>query len=99
MDASALAVLACSRFVRQIPSRGDVVAVAINLDAFLDKAYENVSLAEVLSAPVSALAGVTDADAELLKKAFNINTVGDLGKNKYFRAAQLLAELAEDGAK
>jgi hypothetical protein len=75
------------------------VAVAINLDAFLDKAYENGSLADVLAAPVSALAGVSDGDAELLQKAFNIKTVGDLGKNKYFRAAQLLAELAEDGAK
>ncbi len=73
--------------------------VAVNLDAFLDKAYENVSLAEVLAAPVSALAGVSDGDAELLKSAFNIKTVGDLGKNKYFRAAQLLAELADDGAK
>ncbi len=75
------------------------MAVAVNLDAFLDKAYENSSLAEVLGAPVSALAGVTDADADLLKQAFNIKTVGDLGKNKYFRAAQLLSELAEDGAK
>jgi hypothetical protein len=75
------------------------VAVSVNLDAFLDKAYENSSLADVLAAPVSALAGVSDGDAELLQKAFNIKTVGDLGKNKYFRAAQLLAELAEDGAK
>ena len=73
--------------------------IAVNLDTVLDKAYENTSLAEVLSAPVSALAGVSDGDAELLKSAFNIKTVGDLGKNKYFRAAQLLAELAEDGAK
>jgi hypothetical protein len=48
---------------------------------------------------VSALAGVTEADAELLKKAFNVTSIGDLGKNKYFRAAQLLTELAEDGAK
>ena len=37
------------------------MAVAVNLDAFLDKAYESASLAEVLAAPVSALAGVTDA--------------------------------------
>jgi hypothetical protein len=73
--------------------------VPVNLDAVLDKAYENVPLAEVLAAPVSALAGVSDGDAELLKQAFNIKTVGDLGKNKYFRAAQLLAQLAEDGAK
>ena len=75
------------------------MAVAINLDALLDKTYENGSLAEVLAAPVSALAGVSEADAELLKNAFNIKTVGDLGKNKYFRAAQLLSELAEGGAK
>jgi hypothetical protein len=74
------------------------VAVAVNLDTFLDKAYESSTLAQILAAPVSALAGVSDSDAELLKNAFNITTVGDLGKNKYFRAAQLLTELAEDGA-
>jgi hypothetical protein len=73
--------------------------IAANLDSVLDKAYENSSLAEVLAAPVSALAGVSEGDADLLKSAFNIKTVGDLGKNKYFRAAQLLAQLAEDGAK
>jgi hypothetical protein len=75
------------------------MAVSVNLDAFLDKAFETSTLAEILAAPVSALAGVSDSDADLLKQAFNIKTVGDLGKNKYFRAAQLLAELAEDGAK
>ena len=75
------------------------MAVSVDLDAVLDKAYETSTLADILAAPVSALAGVSDADADLLKKAFNIRTVGDLGKNKYFRAAQLLAELAEDGAK
>ena len=57
------------------------------------------SLAEILQAPVSALQGVSQGDADLLKQAFNIKTVGDLGKNKYFRAAQLLAQLAEAGAK
>jgi hypothetical protein len=48
---------------------------------------------------VSALAGVSDGDVELLKSAFNIKTMGDLGKNKHFRATQLLTELAEDGAR
>jgi hypothetical protein len=41
----------------------------------------------------------SEGDADLLKQAFNIKTVGDLGKNKFFRAAQLLAQLAEAGAK
>ncbi len=75
------------------------MAVEANLNAFLDKAYEDKPLAEVLKAPVSALAGVSDGDAQLLKDAFNIKTVGDLGKNKYFRAAQLLTQLSEAGAK
>jgi len=33
---------------------------------------------------VGALAGVSDGDAAALKQAFNVKTVGDLGRNKYF---------------
>ena len=44
----------------------------------------------MLKAPVSALQGVSEDGADL-KQAFNIKTVGELGKNKYRRAAQLLA--------
>lgn len=75
------------------------MAVEANLDALLDKAWENKTLAEVLKAPVDALAGVSEADAKLLKEAFNIKTVQDLGKNKFFRGALLLTQLAEAGAK
>ena len=66
-----------------------------NLDKLLDKAYEGKNLGEVVAAPVAALAGVTDQDAQLLEKAFNIKTVGDLGRNKYFRAAAALVDLAD----
>ena len=69
------------------------MAVSADLSKYLDKAYEDKTLQEVLSAPVSALAGVSDADAEHLKAAFNIKTVGDLGKNKYFVAAQAMLAL------
>ena len=75
------------------------MAVEADLDAFLGKEWESKSLAGVLKAPVSALQGVSEGDADLLKQAFNIKTVGDLGKNKFFRAAQLLSQLAEAGAK
>lgn len=67
--------------------------ISANLDKILDKAYESSSLAEILAAPVSALAGVSEADAGLLSKAFGIKTVDDLGKNKYFVAAKALADL------
>lgn len=69
------------------------MAVSADLSKYLDKAYEDSSLEEILKAPVSALAGVTDEDAEHLKAAFNIKTVGDLGKNKYFTAAQAMLAL------
>jgi hypothetical protein len=75
------------------------MAVELNLDSLLDKDYESKSLAELLKAPVSALAGVSDGDAQHLKDAFNIKTVSDLGKNKFFRAAMLITELSETGAK
>jgi hypothetical protein len=63
------------------------MAVEVNLDALLVKEWENKTLSEILDAPLAALAGVSDGDADLLKQAFNIKTVGDLGRNKYFRAA------------
>ena len=62
--------------------------------AVLDEAFESSSPAELVNAPVSALAGVSDGDAELLQKAFNIKTVGDLAGNKYFLAATAIANIA-----
>ncbi|WP_131744972.1 hypothetical protein [Frankia sp. Cppng1_Ct_nod] len=73
--------------------------ISANLDTQLDKSWENKSLSEVLGAPVSALAGVTDEDGKLLNQAFNIKTVSDLGKNKYFRAAYALTMLSDTGGK
>jgi hypothetical protein len=69
------------------------MAVAVTLDKALDKAYENKSLEEILDAPVAALAGVSDGDAEKLAAAFGIKTVRDLGSSKYFAVAQALVAL------
>jgi hypothetical protein len=70
------------------------MAVSVVLDKALDKAYESKSLAEILDAPVSALAGVSDGDAEKLDAAFGIKTVRDLGSNKYFAVAGALVALS-----
>ena len=69
------------------------MAVAVGLDKALDKAYESKSLSELLDAPVAALAGVSDGDAEHLAAAFGIKTVRDLGTNKYFKLASALVAL------
>lgn len=63
--------------------------------AKVDKAYEATPLEELADAPVAALQGVSDSDAEHLKAAFNIVTIRDLGTNKYVRWAQAIAALAE----
>ena len=61
----------------------------------LVKAYEGKPVEELASAPVAALQGVSDSDAEHLKAAFNITTIKDLGTNKFFLWAQSIAKLAE----
>lgn len=71
------------------------MAVSADLSAHLDAAYEDRSLAQVLAAPVSALAGVTDSDAEHLRAAFTIKTVADLGRNTYVAAAQAMVALGK----
>jgi hypothetical protein len=69
------------------------MAVSADLAQQLDKAYEDLTVAEVLDAPVAALSGVGEGDAEKLAAAFGIKTVRDLGTNKYFRLAAALTEL------
>ncbi len=52
---------------------------------------------ELVDAPVSALSGVSASDAELLARAFALRTIGDLGRNKYFVAAQQIVDIAGRG--
>ena len=61
----------------------------------VDKAYASMSPQELKNAPVAALQGVSESDAEHLKAAFGINTIGELGTNKYFRWAQAIVSLAD----
>ncbi|MEZ0076025.1 hypothetical protein [Planotetraspora sp. GP83] len=71
------------------------MAVTADLAKLLDRKYEDMSLAELVKAPVAALSGVSEGDAEFLKNAFNIKTIGDLGRNKFFRAATAITDLAD----
>lgn len=74
------------------------MAVSIELAKALDKEFESRSLTEILDAPVSALSGVTKADAQNLAADLNIKTVRDLGTSKYFTlAAALVALAAQEG--
>lgn len=71
------------------------MTVFVELAKSLDKAYENKSLNELLAAPPSALAGLTERHDKLLAEALNIKTIADLGSNKYSALAGVLVALAE----
>ena len=67
----------------------------MNINKVLDKKYENTPLKELKNAPVSAIQGVSESDAELLKQAFNVKTIYDLAKLKYVKWAQAICVLAD----
>ena len=67
----------------------------MNINKVLDKKYENTPLKELKHAPVSAIQGISESDAELLNKAFKVKTVYDLAKLKYVKWAQAICVLAD----
>ncbi len=66
----------------------------MNINNAVDKAYETQTLKQIADAPVDALQGVSEADAALLKQAFNVKTVRDLAELKYVKWAQAIVTLA-----
>jgi len=65
------------------------------IEKFVDKAYEQMSFAELANAPVAALQGVSEADGEALKAALGIKTIGDLATNKFVLWAQAINTLSK----
>jgi hypothetical protein len=66
-----------------------------DLAKILDTAYENADFADLAAAPVSALQGVSESDAEHLKAAFGIDTIRELATNKFVLWAQAINVLAK----
>lgn len=67
----------------------------MNINKAVDKAFEGKTLKELASAPVSALQGVSQSDAQHLMAAFDVKTVRDLANLKYVRWAQSIVTLAD----
>ena len=71
------------------------MAVSANLDNVLDPPYSSSTVTELVDAPVFALSGVSETDAQGLELAFNIKTIGDLANNQFIRTAIAIVEMAE----
>jgi hypothetical protein len=61
----------------------------------LDKDYEDKDFAELADAPVSALQGLFESDAEHLQEALGIKTIRELATNKFVLRAQAINVLAK----
>ncbi len=55
----------------------------------LDKEFESVEFEKLRDKPVSAISGISEGDAALLKKTFGIDTIAELAESKYVQIAQL----------
>ncbi|MFI5842457.1 hypothetical protein ACIA8K_22365 [Catenuloplanes sp. NPDC051500] len=71
------------------------MAITGDLSKIVDKEYQDKSLEEIAAAPVAALAGISEAGAKHLRDALGIKTIGELGRNKYFRASSAIVDLLD----
>ncbi|MFN2161313.1 MAG: uracil-DNA glycosylase family protein [Candidatus Promineifilaceae bacterium] len=63
-------------------------------DNIVTTAYHGQTLEQLLEAPVDALKGVSAADADHLKDAFGIVSIGDLGRSIFLRRAASMVRAA-----
>jgi len=67
----------------------------MNIHRALDKAWEGKSFKKLAEAPPSALAGISEKDAELLAQALGIKTIRDMANNKFFKWARAIVIAAD----
>jgi len=59
----------------------------------LDKKFESAEFEDLRKKSVSAISGISESDAVLLKKSFGIDTIQKLAENKYVIIAQFVTAL------
>lgn len=82
----AFAGLHLPRWAAEIAAGGDAI---VNPE-WVDKAGEGKTCAAIAASPVAILQGLSDRQAALLDEAFQVKTVGDLAKLRYFAWAREL---------
>lgn len=68
----------------------------MNLNTLVDKSYEFASFKEIAEAPLDALQGLSQADAEKLKKLFNIGSIRELAQLKFVKWAMAITVIADE---
>lgn len=70
-----------------------------DITRFFDKAYEQRDFSDLADAPVDAISGLSQGDADVLKRALNIRTIRDLAENKFVLIAQAVVALSASAKK
>jgi hypothetical protein len=83
--------LATNKYVRLAQG---ITCFSASSGEILDKEFESKEFEDLAEKPVSAISGISEGDAELLKKAFGIDTIKELAENKYVKIAQATVILA-----
>ena len=66
---------------------------------FFDKQYEQQEFSALADAPVEAISGLSQGDADALKQALGIKTIRDLAENKFVLVAQAVVALSRTSGK
>lgn len=67
----------------------------MNIDTIVDEAFKSKGFRELAEAPISALRGVSAADARALSKAFGVNTIAELADLPFVKWATAIKILAD----
>jgi hypothetical protein len=68
----------------------------MNIETIVDDAFKTKCFRELVEAPISALRGVSTADARALSQAFGVNTIGELADLRFVKWANAIKTLAEE---
>lgn len=68
----------------------------MNINSIVNEDFRGKCLRELASAPLTALAGVTLEQAQSLRAAFGVNTIGELAELKLLKLAQAIKVLAAE---
>jgi len=68
----------------------------MNIESIVDDKFKHKCFRELVEAPISALRGVSAADARALSQAFGVNTIGELAELRFVRWANAIKTLAEE---
>ena len=83
--------LATNKYVRLAQGINSLSEVSVQI---LNKTFESKIYENLAKKPVSAISGITEENAALLKRIFGIDTIREMAENKYVLIAQTTVAMA-----